>query len=117
MDHVSTITVQYGGFHMGSEKRTLRRDGDNILLERMGNMRKEPEGPFYEGMGWKDLMGKLSHINIGQWQEDYFDRNILDGIQWSVDIEFDDDTPPRHYFGSNKFPDGFDSFLKIMEMK
>ncbi len=117
MEHGSAITVQYGGFHMGSERRTLKRDGDNIILERMGNMRKEFEGPFYEGMGWKDLMEKLSHINIDRWKEDYFDPGVLDGIQWSVDIEFDDDTQPKHYFGSNKFPDDFDSFLEIMEMK
>ncbi|MCR5753975.1 MAG: hypothetical protein K6G30_04050 [Acetatifactor sp.] len=54
---------------------------------------------------------------MGEWRTKYDNRDTMDGVQWSVDIEYENDMKPTHYWGSNKFPYNFDRFLEIMEME
>ena len=117
MEHISSITVTYGGFFGGSERRTLTRDGAKIAVERMSCRQKEPKDPPYEGLNWKDLMEELSYIHMGEWKSKYDNPDVLDGTQWSVDIKYDNGTPSKHFWGSNKYPYNFDRFLEIMEME
>lgn len=117
IEHISSIVVTYGGYFDGAERRTLTRDGDRIIVERLSSRKEEPKSPFYEGMGWKDLMEELSNVHMGEWKSKYDNPNVLDGIQWSVDIKFDNGIKAKHYWGSNKFPYNFDRFLEIMEME
>lgn len=62
-------------------------------------------------------MEELSNVHMGEWKSKYDNPNVLDGIQWSVDIKFDNGIKAKHYWGSNKFPYNFDRFLEIMEME
>lgn len=117
MEHIYSITVTYGGFFGGSERRTLSREDDKIAVERMSSRQKEPKDPLYEGMNWRDLMEELSYIHMGEWKSKYDNSDVLDGTQWSVDIKYDNGTPAKHFWGSNKYPYNFDRFLEIMEMK
>ncbi len=48
MEYILSITVQYGGSFGGSERKTLIRDGDRILVERMSSKTKEQDGPLCE---------------------------------------------------------------------
>ena len=67
-------------------------------------------------MTWDDLMENLSCVHMGEWKTKYNDPGTLDGTQWSVDIEYDNEIAPKHYWGSNKFPYNFERFLELMEM-
>lgn len=50
---------------------------------------------------------------IVEWDEDYVDPNILDGIQWSVLITYDDGTT-LETGGSNAYPPLWKKFLKAV---
>ena len=41
----------------------------------------------------------------------------MDGVQWMLDIQYENGGEGIHCWGSNKFPKNFNAFLKIMEMK
>ena len=56
-------------------------------------------------------------MGIGEWKSKYDNSDVLDGTQWSVDIKYDNGTPAKHFWGSNKYPYNFDRFLEIMEME
>ncbi len=62
-------------------------------------------------------LAKNTRIHMGEWRTKYDNRDTMDGVQWSVDIEYENDMKPTHYWGSNKFPYNFDRFLEIMEME
>ncbi|MBE5848512.1 MAG: hypothetical protein E7300_12685 [Lachnospiraceae bacterium] len=115
MKHITSITITYGGFFEGHERRTLMRDGNKIVVERLSNRAEAPDAPLYEFMSWDDLLEALSYIHMGEWDSRY-ENHVLDGIQWSVDIKYDHEEPAKHFSGSNRYPYNFDRFLETMEM-
>ena len=117
LEHITVITIVYGGYCDGSETRTLSRDGDKIVVEReFYNGARDDGRVLYEDMKWKDLLENLSSVHMGEWKSKYDDPDTTDGTQWSVDIRYDNGIPAKHYWGSNKFPYNFERFLELMEM-
>ena len=101
------------------EDLPITHEDDKIVVQERTfyNGAADDGQPLYEGRIWSDLLKELSSIQIGEWRTKYDNRDIMDGVQWSVDIEYENDLKPRHYWGSNKFPYNFDSFLEIMDME
>ena len=117
IEHISVIIIEYGGYFEGSEIRTLTRVDDKIVVEREFYNGSHDDGrPLYEDMKWANLLENLSYVHMGEWKTKYDDPDILDGIQWSVDIKYDNGIPAKHYWGSNKFPYNFERFLELIEM-
>lgn len=117
IENVESITVEYGGFFGGTEKRVITHDGDKIVVERsFYNGASEDGRLLYAGKTWKNLLQGLDSLPIDDWDEQYDDPDVLDGTQWSFDIKFAKGTEDAHYWGSNMYPDNFDDFLRIMEM-
>jgi len=54
---------------------------------------------------WKACM----QLGLAEWEESYIEPLIMDGIQWSVTVEYSDSTVMKSY-GSNKFPETWDKF-------
>lgn len=51
---------------------------------------------------------KLDEIGVRNWDHNYIDEAVLDGIQW--DLEIDD----MKWSGSNVFPKGFDDMVSLL---
>jgi len=117
LKHVNCIEIEYGGFCGGSEIRTLKKWDNLIIVERkFYNGACDDGKSLYNDLTWSELLDMLSDLHIGEWEKTYDDPLILDGTQWSLDLEYDQDIKKRHYYGSNMFPYNFDDFLSIMEM-
>ncbi|WP_026669777.1 hypothetical protein [Butyrivibrio sp. AE3006] len=113
---VQSITVEYGGFFGGEEKRVLKHDGDKIVVERFFYNGAADDGLLlYQATSWSELLKSIFGL-IENWKEEYNDPDVLDGTQWSLDIDCADGVE-KHYWGSNLFPDNFDDFLKVIEME
>lgn len=56
---------------------------------------------------------KLFATGIMEWQEEYIDSSIKDGIQWNIEIHFKDGTT-REIYGSNKYPETWKKFIKCV---
>ncbi len=117
---INSIEIEYGGYLCGGERRKVSFDGEEIKCERM--LMPYPSDPavlnstFYEDMNKAELLEELCEIHMGEWDHEYVNLNVLDGIQWSVTINYADDTK-RTYEGSNKYPYNFDRFLDVMQME
>lgn len=113
---VESITVEYGGFFGGTERRVIKHNGDQIVVERLFFNGASDDGiPLYENITWFGLLKRMDAL-IKDWKEEYNDPDVLDGTQWSLDIEYVDGKE-EHYWGSNMFPDNFEAFLNAIEMK
>ena len=112
---VNSITVEYGGFFGGAEKRIIKHKDDKIVVERFFYNGAADNGTLlYEDTTWSGLLERIVAITK-DWEEQYNDLDILDGIQWSLDIEYAN-RKIKSYCGSNMFPDNFDDFLKVIEI-
>ena len=58
---------------------------------------------------WKEI----DLINVRNWKKEYFDSDILDGHQWSLEVDFDD--VKYECSGSNDYPPLFDELYRIMD--
>ena len=110
---VESITIEYGGFFGGTEKRVITHDGDRIVVGRTFYNGASDDGRLlYAGKTWTDLLHSLDSLHIDDWAEQYDDPDVLDGTQWSLDIAYSKETEGAHYWGSNKYPDNFDEFMR-----
>ncbi len=117
-EFIKTIIVSYSGFFGGAEKRTLTQGGEKILVEREFYNGAFDDGKIlYNGKTWNMLLDELDRLHIDEWDEEYDDPDVLDGIQWSLDIKFSDKTEGLHYWGSSKYPENFDVFMIVMEIR
>ncbi len=114
---VKKIIVSYGGFSSGAEKRTLTHKGDKIFVEReLYNGALDDGKVLYAGKTWGKLLDELDKLHIDEWEEEYDDPDVMDGIQWTLDIKCSDKSEEVHCWGNNRYPENFDAFLKVMEM-
>lgn len=113
---IQSITIEYGGFFGGAEKRIIKHDGDKIVVERFFYNGAADDGKtLYDDKTWSELLERL-HALIENWKEEYNDPDVLDGTQWSLVIKYADGKE-KECWGSNMFPDNFDDYLILMEME
>lgn len=119
MEHIKAISIRYGGFCGKTEERKLTRDGNGIAVERSCfpyGSEEDFNAKFYEGLTWQDIIEELTNIHMGEWKSSYVAYNVLDGTQWSVELEYDNGVRAKRFYGSNKYPYNFEKFLDVMEM-
>ena len=115
MDTLESLEFSIGDAFSGHEKRIITVTGDDVMMTEMfdpwdeGSTRKMP-------FGKEELAGILKKLKLYEWDTDYYDRDILDGIQWSLEIRSGGGQGSAEIYGSNKYPDNFDLLLLILGM-
>ena len=115
---LESIEIYYGGYFRGGKQWTISFDGSRIVVDSI--LRQMPdfdqsnlELPSFDDMKKTDFLRGLSDLHMGEWKKEYFDPGVLDGTQWSVDIQYTDGKK-RHFSGSNMFPYNFNDFLEVV---
>ncbi len=107
-----TFKFRIGGFFDGYDEIQIVESEDedqkyvlNIksLYEDMPNMPKKVSKLLVELFDQK-----LDEIGVRNWDHNYINEAVLDGIQW--DLEIDD----MKWSGSNAFPKGFDDMISLL---
>ncbi len=107
-----TFKFNVGGYLAGYDEIQLVATEDedqkyvlNIksLYEDMPNMPKKVSKLLVELFDQK-----LDEIGVRNWDHNYINEAVLDGIQW--DLEIDD----MKWSGSNAFPEGFDDMVSLL---
>ncbi|MED9988361.1 MAG: hypothetical protein UFE77_11720, partial [Streptococcus salivarius] len=107
-----TFKFNVGGYLAGYDEIQLVATEDedqkyvlNIksLYEDMPNMPKKVSKLLVELFDQK-----LDEIGVRNWDHNYINEAVLDGIQW--DLEIDD----MKWSGSNAFPKGFDDMISLL---
>ncbi|MCR4896496.1 MAG: hypothetical protein K5891_06930 [Lachnospiraceae bacterium] len=102
LQEMESITVDCSGFLCGGEERTITFDWEKILADQVVKRRE-------------DFIGQLKSLHLGEWEKEYENPGVCDGIQWSVEIRFSSGKDFRSS-GSNHFPFSFNAFLDLMGM-
>lgn len=58
-----------------------------------------------------EYLDKLIRV-IDDWKEKYENQYVIDGIEWNLQINFQDGTK-RYFTGKNDFPDNFEYLNKV----
>lgn len=113
---ITKIVFSIGGFD-GRTIHTITFDGLYVKLEKQERgfpvldiFELDPPPPLTK----EEFLEKFRDIHMGEWHKEYFNRNVLDGTQWNITIEYADGQTVR-YGGSNAFPFSFNQFCELVE--
>ncbi len=108
------LVFEIGGFLCGSEERTLSVCGNEIQTEVITmpllTFPDDPVCPYTK----EEFISELRDIRIGEWKRHYEDLNFMDGVQWKLEIFFDNDKRKRTFSGSNAFPWNFRDLADLL---
>lgn len=62
---------------------------------------------------WINFLEELAALDIQLWKDEYNNNDILDGTQWSLEIQFSGREKIKKW-GSNEYPDYWKTFLKLL---
>ena len=106
---------EYGGFCSGYETHSYTIVGEKVLFELGHGFSQEPfDLPDDEPITKEEFLERLAELHIGEWKKNYVNPLVLDGTQWSIDIEYEGDRKPVHIDGSNAFPYNFNDLLGFL---
>ena len=107
--------LDYGGFFSGYEKRTYTISDDTVLFDLEYSLYPKPSNlPLYEPFTKEVFLQGIAELHIGEWKRTYNNYHVLDGTQWSIDIEYEEGCKPVHIEGSNAFPYNFNDLLEFL---
>lgn len=117
LDTLVQIILFCGGFFGGAERRTITFDGETILVKRECHNGMNPgEEELYEGMTKSVLISGIKSFHLENWKPKYVDPSVLDGTQWSLELQFSDGSRWKSG-GSNDYPENYDAFMEFMKME
>lgn len=118
--NIEKIEFIEGGYLTGNDIRLVEIMPDHIVMH--------IDRSYNEFRGWdkitkkdfpynKDVfLEKLRSLNLGAWENDYTNDDIVDGTQWDLKISYNNGIKPFLSGGSNAFPDNYEEFIDLMAM-
>lgn len=120
IDYITKITFKIGGYLGGFETYTINLEDEPVHYEAdrlvLWDVVYPHETTSYP-LSKAEFMDAFRELHIGEWRHYYdperFGCIILDGTQWSLDIEYSNGLKAVRYEGSNSYPY---NFYKLKEL-
>lgn len=120
IDYIKKIRFEIGGYFGGYEFYTITVDDEHIHYDADHSMMLKPfnlsDTTDYP-MSKAEFLNGLRELYIGEWHHSYnterFGYTVLDGTQWSLDIEYSNGVKSAHYYGSNSYPYNFNKLKEL----
>ena len=120
IDYIKRIRFEIGGFFEGFEIYTVTVDEDHIHYDAEHSLMLKPfnlPDTIDYPMSKAAFLDGLRDLYIGEWRHNYnperFGYMVLDGTQWSLEIEYTNGVKTAHYYGNNSYPYNFDKFKEL----
>ena len=62
---------------------------------------------------WQTFWNKIDLLGVWNWEKDYIDQGVLDGVQWELMID-KKGKQRRRIYGSNKYPKNFEALTNLI---
>ncbi|MDO4192551.1 MAG: hypothetical protein Q4D24_04545 [Erysipelotrichaceae bacterium] len=114
-DIVESVVFSIGGYLYGHTDITIKKNEDGAIV----SVLKFPDLP--ENCGdvqittekWNKIINTLyEKLSLHEWKKSYVDPLILDGTQWSLDVNLTN-RRARHYHGSNAYPPYWNELKRV----
>ena len=120
--NVKRITLEFHGYCGLPEEYQITIEDNKVKFEnKYAPIQIEDFEQNSEYLYSKEaLVEALENLHIGEWRKNYtsdrFGVFILDGTQWSLEIEFNDGYETKRIYGSNAYPYNFNKLRDIFEL-
>lgn len=101
VDKPGVFEIHVGGFT--GPTWSLKLENDKITyIKRNSAEVSAPETIAVPDVKWKEFRNTLDQINVWEWKDSYFNKDVQDGTQWSLQVNYSDKSIQAS--GSNAFP-------------
>ena len=114
-DIVTSIKFSIGGYFEGYTEVIIKRNknGAYVSVQQFPCGLEIPEDKQITNGKWQKIVNKLyCGFYLHEWKKEFEDPYVLDGTQWSLDINLTN-RRVRHYHGSNDYPPYWKELGKI----
>ncbi len=116
-DIITSVTFEVGGYFGGYTKTLVSKiyNGALVLVTKPYEDESTATTLKITPKRWNKLIDKLyEHMFVHEWKKKYVDPGVLDGTQWSLDVEMTDGRKCS-YHGSNEFPPYWEELVKAFK--
>ena len=103
------FSFEFGGFS-GDQYKIYNDNLDLIIEINQQRINYEEESHKISSEEWDVFWKVVDEIDAWRWVKDYFNQDVLDGIQWELIIDRKGKRRKR-IFGSNDYPPNFKLLL------
>lgn len=121
IEAICKIIFSIGGSFRGYETRIYTIDGDELIEEVENSLMLSPSSidePMMCEFGKEDLLDGIRRLHIGEWLRHYSPRRwnmaVMDGTQWSLEIQFSNGYKTVKIDGDNDYPYNFDELQDLL---
>lgn len=124
MDDINKIEFRIGGYFTGIKTYIGKIEANRVLFEIQGptiDVKDRQLEKYLENKYSRvDFLNNLDNVRLWSWS-DYYDTSkygfdIMDGQQWSLNIDYINGQEPFHTGGSNAYPYNFFMLLDLFEI-
>lgn len=112
-NHINHIKATVGGYFGGYYEVVIDLHSRELKWKHFGCGHEEEYQKMLRSTTADRFLEELKAIDILNWKSKYVDLDILDGTQWSVEIQMQGKKISKH--GSNMFPETWEAFCKIVK--
>ncbi|MGM9942308.1 MAG: hypothetical protein ACI32N_10040 [Bulleidia sp.] len=117
LDSMSKLVFSIGGFFTGFETRTYTVMDDQVLVDVEKSLLEIGEDVKFIPYCKEDFIIGIKNLHIGEWKKTYDDPCVMDGIQWELEIDFNNGRKPVNISGSNAYPYNFEDLKNCLEVE
>jgi hypothetical protein len=111
--NIKRIEASIGGYFGTSYKFEVDLVSGEFFWSTEGDDFEPGIASKMDSEGLEIFIEALSKCRVLSWKNEYMDRDVLDGTQWSLDIQLDDLCIEKS--GSNAYPKEWKRFCKVIQ--
>ena len=104
------LNFSIGGFSQGNEKIIWQ---DNKLYHFFDGSFLDQDFITPTNKDWELFWDVVDTTDVWNWEKDYIDQGVLDGVQWELMID-KKGKQRRRIYGSNKYPKNFEALTNLI---
>ena len=107
------FSFEIGGFRLDSYK--IYSQDQFVIIQDMDvpGLITESNSVEISDLEWQRFWNKIDLLGVWDWEKEYFDQDVMDGVQWELMIDRKG-RQRRRIFGSNKFPKNFEALTNLI---
>ena len=107
------FSFEIGGFRLENYK--IYSQGQFIKIQNMAapGLITDTNKIEISDLGWDRFWNGIDLLGVWNWEKDYIDQGVLDGVQWELMID-KKGRQRRRIYGSNKYPKNFESLTNLI---
>ena len=107
------FSFEIGGFRLDSYK--IYSQDQFVITQNMDvpGLITDSNSVEISDLEWQRFWNKIDLLGVWDWEKEYFDQDVMDGVQWELMID-KKGRQRRRIFGSNKFPKNFEALTNLI---